>query len=197
MEKHGRSPRLQLAEEGTGPLLERDYWCVIRDCRFSPRQIAATVRRHFAAFAPAELVVFRANGGDGLKLGDEVDLRIAGAGGARVRVTHVSGQSFTLATLEGHPEAGRITFGSYRNRKGEVLFHIRSRARSKSRLRRAGFLAAGEVMQTSTWSEFVNRVAVAFGNGVRGLIHAETRPCDEEPPEVARHAPTYLAVESP
>lgn len=189
--------RLQLADEGAGPLLERDYWCVIRNCRYSPRQIVATVRRHFAAFAPAELVVFRPKEREGLQLGDEVDLRIAGAGGARVRVTHVSDRSFSLATLEGHPEAGRITFGSYRNRRGDVLFHIRSRARSKSRLRRAGFLAAGEVMQTSAWSEFVNRVAVAFGDGVRGFIHAETRPCEEEPPEIARHAPTYLAVESP
>ena len=188
------SIRLQLAAEGAGPLLERDYWCVIRNCRCSPRQIVATVRRHFASFAPAELVAFRPSKSEGLELGDDVDLHIAGSGPARVRVIHVSEQSFTLATLEGHPEAGRITFGSYRNRRGDVVFHIRSHARSQGRLRRAGFLAAGEVMQTITWSDFVNRVAVAFGEGVLGFIRAETRPCEEEPTELVRHAPTYLAV---
>lgn len=185
---------MQLATRGSGPLLERDYWCVIRTCRVSPRALVATLRRHFAAFAPAELVVFHSGEGKRLELGDEVELHITGAGGARVRVTHLAPQSFTLATLEGHPEAGRITFGSYRNGRGDVVFHIRSHARSGSRLQRAGFLAAGEVMQTSTWSDFVNRVAVAFGDGVVGLIRAETRPSPDEPEEQARHGPTYLAA---
>lgn len=193
MGKRGRRKRgLQLAEEGFGPLLERDYWCVILNCRVSPRAIIATLRRHFGAFAPAELVVFHP--GRELELGDGVELEIAGAGVSRVRVTHLSPQSITLATLGGHPEAGRITFGSYRNRRGDVIFHIRSHARSGSRFHRAGFLAAGEVMQTSTWSDFVNRVAVAFGEGVLGLIHVETRPYPDEPPELVRHGPTYLAV---
>jgi len=192
--RRSRPVRLQLATQGAGPLLQRDYWCVIRNCRYSPRQIVATVRRHFPVFAPAELVVFRPPSTEGLSLGDVVDLRIAGAGPAQVRVIHVSEQSFTLATMSGHPEAGRITFGAYRNLRGDVVFHIRSRARSNSPFRRAGFVAAGEVMQTLTWSDFVNRVAVAFGEGVVGFVHAETSPCDEEPPDLARNAPTYLAV---
>lgn len=168
---------------------------MIRSAWVSPQELIATVRRHFAAFAPEELVVFFPREGKCLEEGDEIDLRITGAGNARVRVTHVGPQSFTLATLTGHPEAGRITFGSYRNARGDLIFHIRSHARSHGRLRRAGFLAAGEVMQTSTWSEFVNRVAVAFGEGVQGLIHAETRPREDEPLEQERHAPTYHAID--
>lgn len=192
--RRSRKSRLQLAEAGFGPLLERDYWCVIASCRYSPAQIVDAVRRHFAAFAPAELVVFRHRAGERLEAGEVVELRIAGTSGSRVCVSHVGPQSFTLATMGGHPEAGRITFGSYRNRRGDVLFHIRSRARSKSPWKRAGFLAAGEVMQTSTWTEFVNRVAVAFGEGVLGFIHAETRTCEDETEKHARHGPTYHAV---
>ena len=197
MRKRRRSAAgdLQLATQGAGPLLRRDYWAVIRNCRFTPAQVAQTVRRHFPAFAPSELVVFqRHDGADGrLELGDELEVHILGVPRTRVRVTHLGEQSFTLATEPGHPEAGRITFGSYRNRYGDVVFHIRSHARSSGRFTRAGFLATGEVMQTSTWSAFVNRVAVAFGDGVIGWIHAITTPRADEEPEISRHAPTYEA----
>lgn len=195
MSKGGRRGGQQLAHAGAGPLLQRDYWCIIRAPRVGPAELIATLRRHFAAFAPDELVVFFPRDGRSLESGDEIDLRIAGAGPARVRVIHVDRQSFTLGTLAGHPEAGRITFGSYHDDHGELIFHIRSHARSKSRLRRAGFLAAGEVMQTSAWSEFVNRVAVAFGEGPKGFIHAETKRRPDEPEPLERNAPTYHAVD--
>jgi hypothetical protein len=184
------------ATQGFGPLLQRDYWGVIRRCRYTPAQVAQTVRRHFPVFAPPELVVFgrRGAGDRPLELGDELGVHIVGAGDFLVRVTHVDAQSLTLTTERGHPEAGRITFGSYRNRRGDVVFHIRSLARSSSRFTRAGFRATGEVMQTSTWTEFINRVAVAFGDGVIGFIHAETTRCEDEPYEREAGAPTFVAT---
>lgn len=187
---------LQIARRGVGALLQRDYWAVIRNCRASPTEILATVRRHFPAFAPEELVAFSRVGHEQLELGDEFSLRILGAGTHWVRVIHLDEQSVTLGTVTGHPEAGRITFGSYRNARGDVIFHIRSHARSRSRLHRVGFLAMGEVMQTSTWTEFVNRVAALFGDGVIGFVHAETRPCSDEGFEEMTGAPTYLARDS-
>ena len=186
---------LQLATQGAGPLYRRDYWAVIRNCRQGPEEIVRTLRRHFPAFSPAELARFsRLDDGDRpLSVDDHLEVRIAGYKKVRVRVIHADEQSFTLATEPGHPEAGRITFGSYRNRRGDVIFHIRSHARSSGRVTLAGFLATGEVMQTSTWTDFVNRVAVAFGEGVIGFIHAETTPCADEEPEIATHEPTYQA----
>jgi hypothetical protein len=191
----GEAADLLLATQGVGPLLQRDYWAVIRNCRFTPVQVAQTVRRFFPSFPPEELVVFSTPDGSEprLDVGDELDVRILGVPRVRVRVTHADAQSFTLATEPGHPEAGRITFGAYRNRRGDVIFHIRSHARSSGLFTRAGFLATGEVMQTSTWSDFVDRVAEAFGDGVIGWIHAITTPCADEEPEVSRHAPTYEA----
>lgn len=188
--RHG----LQLAAEGYGPLLRRDYWAVIRNARATPRQVMAAVRAHFPAFAPAELARFtsRAAAARPLAPGDELDVRIAGAGMCRVQVVHADDLSFTLATEPGHPEAGRITFGCYRNRRGDPIFHVRSVARASSRFTLAGFRATGEVMQTSTWTDFVNRVAVAFGEGPLGFVHAETRRIPDEAAELAR-APTFLA----
>jgi len=184
------------AERGVGPLLRRDYWGVIRNCRYTPVQVLQTVRRYFPAFAPSELVVFERRGGNDrpLQLGDDLDVHIVQAGHYHVRVTHLAPQSLTVSTESGHPEAGRITFGSYRNRRGDVVFHIRSQARSSSRVFRAGFRATGEVMQTSTWTDFIDRVAFAFGDGVVGFVHAETTPCADEPFEHAAHEPTFVAT---
>jgi hypothetical protein len=185
------------ASEGHGPLLQRDYWAVIQDSRLAPKELAERVARDFCAFAPEDLVRFSRcdESADPLEPGDEMDVVIRVAGPCRVRVLHRDENSITLGTLEGHPEAGRITFGSYRNDRGDVIFHIRSRARSSSRIKYAGFLAAGEPMQTSTWGDFVDRVAHTVGEGVLGVIHAETQRIDDEPDEPETLcSPTFRAV---
>ena len=190
-------PTLQPAAEGSGTLLERDYWAVIAGPRLTPHEVADAVARHFERFAPAELVVFRRRGGGDrpLEVGDEMDVEIRHVGTFGVRVVHRDELSLTLATLEGHPEAGRITFGAYPDAEGAVVFHIRSRARASSGLMLASFLAAGEPMQTSTWSAFVERVASSLGKGVRNAIHAETREVEEGEADraVEELRPTYRA----
>lgn len=186
-----RMDNLSPAAEGVGPLLQRDYWAAITGTRLRPSQIVAEVKAHFASLAPGELAEF-SSPDQPLRMGDELDIRIAGAGPCTVRVVHCDGLSLTLATLVGHPEAGRITFGAYRNREGMVVFHIRSRARSDSLLRLLGFLAAGEAMQTNTWAAFVSRVAAMAGGRVEGFVHAEMRAIsDEEDGTIDQ--PTYLA----
>lgn len=189
---------LQLSSQGAGPLLERDYWAVLREPRVGPAGVVDIVARHFEDFGPPSLARFRRrdenDGEDGLRPGDEltVDIRMAGSFG--VRVVHRDSNSLTLGTLDGHPEAGRITFGAYRNLRGDVVFHIRSRARAKSRTRLAGFLFAGDPMQTSTWGDFINRVAISVGDGVIGAVHVEKRSVDDEPGDRTMDAPTYRAT---
>jgi hypothetical protein len=188
---------LARASEGSGPLLQRDYWAVIQNCRLTAAELADLVAREFNTFAPEALVTFKRDEGTQgeLEEGDELEVSIKVAGTCRVRVLHRDRNSFTLGTLEGHPEAGRITFGAYPNDHGDVIFHIRSRARSGSALKYAGFLAAGEPMQTTTWTDFVDRVAHTTGDGVVGVIHAETTEIEDEPddPETLC-SPTFVAV---
>ena len=196
--EHGVDPAkpLLLASDGFGPLLERNYWGVIRASRLKPSQVMKLVSRKFAEFAPAELCRFaRTDEQEGVSLtvGDELDIDIMGAGFAQVRVIQQDMQSFTVATLEGHPEAGRVTFGSYRNVKSDVIFHIRSRARSSTQMTYLGFLAAGEPMQTNTWTDFVSAVATTVGAGVVGEIQAETQVLEEDPHDDPRHDPTFVA----
>jgi hypothetical protein len=186
---------LQLADDGAGALLQRDYWAAIAECRVGPAELMADLRQRFCEFPPADLVSFSRAGkcDQPLSVGDELEIVIRMAGECRVRVTCCDEHSVTFSTLSGHPEAGRITFGSYRHDSGAVVFHIRSRSRSGDAKFAAGFLTIGEAMQTNTWADFVRTVASTYGSGVLGEVHVDTREVEanEEDRDVSR--PTFVA----
>ncbi len=183
----------QSAAQGTGPLLQRDYWAVLDDCDLRPSELMAHVKAHFCELPPSALVEFSAL--EGLARDARIDIRIRPAQDCRVRVIHEDAQSLTLGTLVGHPEAGRITFGAYRNPAGAVIFHIRSRARSSSTSRLIGFFAIGEAMQTNTWTDFINNTAASAGSRIGQVIHAETTQVEEAPEDDdPLDSPTFLAV---
>jgi hypothetical protein len=188
--------RLIHARAGFGPLLQRDYWAVIDGCQISSREVMHVVRQRFPGFPPEDLVRFEhPEPGRALEVGDEMRIHIRMEGETAVCVVHSDDNSLTLATLKGHPEAGRITFGAYPNDAGDVVFHIRSCARSSSRFRRAGFLAAGDPMQTNTWTDFIDRLAHTVGDGVIGPIHADVIKIEDEKDENDDQIlePTFIA----
>jgi Domain of unknown function (DUF1990) len=184
---------LRAATDGAGPLLQRDYWAVFANGPTRPSDLMTYVKSNFCALPPTALVSFTAP--DGVTLDAVLDIVITPGQRCRVRVVDEDAQSLTLATLIGHPEAGRITFGSYRNASGEVIFHIRSRARSGTALQRLGFLAIGDAMQTNTWADFIRNTAAAVNARIVGIIHADTQAVEEtiEDHEPLR-CPTFLAV---
>lgn len=186
---------MQRSDDGSGPLLQRDYWGVIRNCRGTPAEAIDALAAHLWDLGAPELVSFRRVDGtcEPLQTGDELDVTIHFAGTFGIRILHRDEQSLTIGTREGHPEAGKVTMGAYRNERGDVVFHIRSRARSGSALQYAGFLAGGEPMQTNTWTELVNRLAAAVGDGIIGWIRASTREVEPEPDE-DRDKPTFRAT---
>ena len=181
------------ATRGAGPLLQRDYWAVFTGCAMKPSEAIDHVKSHFCELPPASLVRFAAP--NGLRRDAELDISIMPAQGCRVRVIHEDAQSITFGTLAGHPEAGRITFGAYRNRAGDLIFHIRSRARSATTAKRLGFLAIGDAMQMNTWTDFINNTAAAVGAHIPDAIRAETKEVDELPEDdYPFRSPTFLAV---
>jgi hypothetical protein len=182
------------ASRGWGPLVQRDYWAVLAGDRLRPSEVITLVRKHFRHLAPPDLIRFRGTREAPLTPGDDLRVDIRFAGTCRVRVVHVTPTSLTLATMPGHPEAGRITFGAYRNGRGDVVVHIRSRARSSSLGRRLGFLVGGDPMQSGTWTAFIDRIAAAAGQRILGAIQAESRVVKDEPEDRDRPAaPTFIA----
>jgi hypothetical protein len=191
--RQGVEGRLRPASQGVGPLLERDYWAVLPGCPKKPSELITFIREHFCEFPPRSLLNFVTSGA--IELGAHLDIQILPGQQCAVKVVHADDQSFTLGTLEGHPEAGRITFGAYRNSAGEVILHIRSRARSADTPTRLGFLAIGDAMQTNTWTDFIVNVAAKVGSPIKDVIHADTNevepvPEDDDPLD----SPTFLAV---
>lgn len=184
---------LTSAADGSGPLLQRDYWAVLDGCRLTPSEVMAHVKGTFCELPPASLVAFVAP--HGLDLEAELDIHIKPMQECRVRVTHCDAQSLTLGTLAGHPEAGRITFGAYRNPSGDIVFHIRSRARSSNAGTFLGFRAIGEAMQTNTWTGFIHNIAAGLGAQVRDAIRADTKRVDDGPDDgLPLNKPTFAAV---
>lgn len=186
---------MQPATEGTGPLLQRDYWAVIAGSRFRPSEIVDLLAERFPDFPPPELVRFRmADGCDPpLKVGDELDIEIRMAGECGVRVVHRDANSITLGTLNGHPEAGRITFGAYRNERDDVVFHIRSRARASRLTKYLEFLAGGDPMQTNTWVDFINALSMTVGSGIVDGIRVEQTEVEDEDADEDQSTPTFIA----
>lgn len=197
---------LQTIGDGFGPVLIRDYWTVICNSRLKPSEVIDLVALKFPEFAPDSLCLFaRAEDCEesqekvrGLKVGDKLNIHIRMAAHCQVRVLARDHNSLTLGTLNGHPEAGKITFGAYRNPHGDVIFHIRSRARSKNAMTYLGFTTVGDPMQTNTWTEFVNRVALTAGDGPRRAIHADISVLKgEEAERVTKEdddeSPTFIA----
>jgi hypothetical protein len=128
-----------------------------------------------------------------IDVGDELDIEIRMAGECAVRVVHRDRNSLTLGTLEGHPEAGRITFGAYRNERGDVVFHIRSRARASGVTKYLEFLAGGDPMQTNTWVDFINALSNTVGSGVVEGIHVEQNEVEDEAADEEQSTPTFVA----
>ena len=100
-----------------------------------------------------------------LRDGDEFDIRMLGPWNGMVRVCETSDVAFTLATLEGHPEAGHITFSVDEIGAGDVRVHIESWARARDSVVAAayGALGIGKQVQTEVWITFLQRLSVLAG----------------------------------
>jgi len=185
---------VQPTPEGTGPLLQRDYVIVVEGSACSPEQAVAMLRRGFPRFSPATLAHFmRPPGETGLlEVGHTMRVHVRGIGNAGVVVSHVDGCSFTLRTLRGHPEAGRITFGASRDAAGRLVCRIRSRARIDTLHRYIGYRLLGKRAQTNAWMAFLRRTATACGGKVLGDVLVSTDEVTDSPADRGHvEAPTH------
>jgi hypothetical protein len=120
----------------------------------------------------------------------QVDIR--GVGGCGVRVSHWDSHRLTLQTLDGHPEAGRITFGAYWDESGHLICRIRSRARLRDAPVYAGYALVGWHAQTRVWVTFLQRLAEACGGRVLGDVIVPTDEVEPTAEDLGRGgAPTF------
>jgi hypothetical protein len=117
--------RVQLPEDGSGPLFRRRYRVRIEGSRLTPEQLMGEMLREPNRAAPIEVAVFRkTRGGEGpLAVGDEFVVRMPGpwaapgpAGPWRPCATRPSTSTPTSTSTSRPPTAGRSTTTSSRSR---------------------------------------------------------------------------------
>jgi hypothetical protein len=172
--------QVQLPGDGYGALFHRRYWVEIDRPKLGPRALMDLVKCDVGGFCPRLLADFTKSKGHPtlMQPGDEYKIVILGPWNGAVRVVEVKPASFTFVTLEGHPEAGQITFSARRHitRPRTLRFEIRSWARSRDMLVSLGYNEGkiGKEIQKNAWVAFCERVAEASGGTIRGEVQVAT-----------------------
>ena len=173
----GFADRHQPLEAGVGPMLHRSYAVRIVGSSMTPSALIDLVSAGLNQASP-EMAVFRKTRGapNALRQGDEFIVRMPGPWDGPVRVVHRDENSFRLATLDGHLEAGEIEFRAEPD--GHLLhFGIESWARAGDRLSALLYnkLRLAKEIQLNMWSHFCVRAAKLAGGRPQGGVTIRTR----------------------
>lgn len=170
----------QAADDGTGVLVHRRYEVSLPDRAMSRDIVMRLMQLHLTELAPAALANFeKSEGLDSVfRVDDEYEITMLGPWNGKVRVTEMLPDSFTLVTLEGHPEAGHITFSVDDDveQPGNLRARIESWARARDSLVEVayGTLGIGKQVQTEVWVTFLQRLSVLAGVTTRPEVHITT-----------------------
>jgi hypothetical protein len=167
----------QPLDAGVGPMLHRSYAVRIVGSSMTASALIELVSAKLNQAAP-EMAVFRKTRGvrGALRQGDEFIVRMPGPWDGPVRVVRRDENSFRLATLHGHLEAGAIEFRAEPD--GHALrFEIESWARAGDRLSALLYnkLRLAKEIQLNMWSHFCVRTATLAGGRPQGGITIRTR----------------------
>lgn len=158
-----RSP--QFLNDGVGPLFHRRYYADIRESAVNPVALMERIYTNLNEFAPSDMAVFQAldDTEDGIRLGDDYYIHIAGPWDGPVRVIEASDTSFTFITLDNHLEAGEIQFRLIDHPDDDALIRFEIRSWSRSRDWVVDFfyhrLPFAKIAQTRMWVYFCYHVA--------------------------------------
>jgi uncharacterized protein (UPF0548 family) len=138
-----------------------------------PEALMERIAADLDGIAPSEFATFQKLDGDGpLALADEYVVRMPGPWDGPVRVIDVQPDSFRLATLTGHLEAGQIEFRARADYRA-VEFTIESWARSGDRLSDLLYthMRLAKEVQLHMWTSVLERVVkLAKGKMVGGVV---------------------------
>ena len=175
----GRAP-VQPEAEGVGPRFHRRYTVDVAESTQTPVELMAAIGADVQRFVPAELAVFEKTAGEPgrLAVGDEFDIEIRAPWDGPVRVVEAEPTRFTLATLEGHLEAGQIRFQAqdHPSEPRALRFTIESWARSADPAVDLAYDTVGVAKgaQQAMWTFFCKRVVEDCGGERIGEVQVTT-----------------------
>ena len=185
-----RAPRsetadTQTASRGAGPLIHRRYEVELPDRAISRDIVLHLMQLHLTELAPSALADFQKSEGSDtvFRIDDEYEITMLGPWNGSVRVAEITSDSFTLVTLDGHPEAGHITFSVHEDAVASSTLRvvIESWARSRDALVAVayGTLGIGKQVQTEVWVTFLQRLAELAGVDTRPEVSITTETLPE------------------
>ena len=172
----------QTMQSGSGSVFHRRYEVELTGMTIDSAALLLLMQRHIAELSPSLLAHFEKSAGhhDLLRVDDEYEITMLGPWNGKVRVAESTRESFTFVTLEGHPEAGHITFSVSQSQSDACCVCIESWARSRDGIVATAYatLGIGKQVQTEVWVTFLQRLSeMAGGNGT-----PEVRITDEVMP---------------
>ena len=179
VEPAGRRP-IQHEADGHGPRFHRRYEVDVEATTKTPEELVACIGADIQDYVPGEIAVFEKTAGEPgrLAVGDEYDIEIRSPWDGPVRVVEAAPTRFTLATLDGHMEAGLIRFeaADHPARAGALRFAIESWARSADPAVDLAYdgLGLAKAGQTAMWTFFCERVAEDCGGRRSGEVRVTT-----------------------
>ncbi|GAA2882753.1 DUF1990 domain-containing protein [Streptomyces mexicanus] len=191
--------RVQLAQDGCGPLFHRLFRVRIADADVDPSRLIEWVCCDFKRFVPSEVVDIRIGElrEHGLDVADELVVEMPGPWNGPVKVVHRDAERLHLVTLRGHMEAGQVQFRA-RQDDGLLVFEIELWACPGTRLVHLLYshLRVAKEIQLNMWVRFCLAAAAMSGGRPVDGVHISTRwlpspgTAPVRPPSSAgRHSP--------
>jgi len=163
---------LQLPSSGYGKLVHRQYSIEFR-CNETAREVIEAISQDPSRYCNEAMASFDKETGasDRMAVGDEYLVRISGPWNGPVRVIDMNATSFTLATRDGHLEAGFIEFAAEITAESQSEHQCRLTIQSWATCGGPvawvtySVLRIARWAQAAMWTEFCENVAKQFGNG--------------------------------
>lgn len=170
----------KLPSEGVGRLFRRRYWADIVGSRYTPDELFALLRRHFATLTPDTMDVGAEPGTPtSIEQGATITMALPLRGNVQVRAEEITDRTMTLVTLEGHPLAGAIRF-LFEERGDAVRFEVQSYDRAGSTIDRVAMSTIGRFLKSGTWGALVERMVEVSGGRAPEGVQRESEALDEE-----------------
>lgn len=129
--------KIQPKDAGVGPEYHRIYSVEFEAKEADVSAAVEKLKSEINFFSPQWIASFekkKEQEAEELRKNDEFEVHLSGPWQAPVRVKEVGKNSFSLVTLEGHPEAGQIRFEVLKAGPEKFKFQIESLSRSKDSL---------------------------------------------------------------
>ncbi len=170
-----------LSADGVGGMDRKRFWADIEVPALTSTDLMALFKERVNDVMPMEFAA-EPDVPTRIEQGATLTANIPMRGNIQVRVEQCTEDTVTLATVEGHPLAGIVTFRAEPS-PGFVRFVVEIHARASNVFDRMAMRTVGRVMQNGNWSQVVERMVDASGGRARGGVESESRTLDEHEAE--------------